>query len=112
MLTFSQVYSYLTTLYLSKFIFCYTQLRLLSSIHLISLPSYTSEPLITPFYQSKIPFCIPECKYLKTYINPQDMEEAHPSLPLSCILCEMITPIFILWFKISYFVTCLCFHFI
>ena len=66
------------TPHLSKFIFGYTHLRLLSSIHLVSLPQHTSEPLMTPFYQSEIPSPMTYCKYVKIYIKPQDIQEAHP----------------------------------
>lgn len=92
------------------FCWLYTQLRLLSSIHLISLPPHTSEPLIKPLYQSESPFPIPYCKYLKIYINPQDTQEAHLS-SLSHMLCEMVMPIFILWLKISCFLTWFVFPF-
>lgn len=45
----------LPSLYLSKFIFDYTQLRPLSTIHLKSFPPHISEPLYTPFSPPECP---------------------------------------------------------
>lgn len=76
------------TLYPSRIIFGSTQLRLLSSIHLVSTTN-TSEPLMTLFYQSEIPSPMTYCKYLKIYVKLQDIQEtqAGKTLPSRSPTC-------------------------